>query len=190
MSKKFEKLFKISRETVGPKEGEKIPSGLKRNAVEAMFLANVVEPQAFQLGAVKMANLILQSEKEGTSRHWMNWLAEEDVAELEKALFDLKNNTHAKHNVNPDPKSVRSQDEMYKLFKNYVSEGNYILQVIEHNVGHIIDVDDIQDILQWVDHRPCHEHECFVVTQVVNDVHNKFLSCQNYHPFQQKVEAN
>lgn len=150
MSNNFEKMFSTNHETTGPTKKETIPLELKRSAVEAVATANIIEPLAFQLGAVKMANLILLSEQKGLSRHWMHWLDEEDTIELEETLFDMKNKVHAQHEINPDSKSVRPQDEMYKLFKTYANQGGEILGFIEHHLGHILDSYDIQEILQWI----------------------------------------
>lgn len=151
MSNKFEGLFQTNHETTGPSEKEAIPVELKRSAVEAVAAANVIEPLAFQLGAVKMADLTLQSKQQGLSRYWMYWLDEKDIAELEETLFNMKNKVHAQHQINPDPKKVRSQEKMYELFKTYARQGSDILGFIEHHLGHILDAADIRNILGWIE---------------------------------------
>lgn len=151
MSNKFEGLFSTNRETTGPTERETVPVELKRKAVEAVTVANIIEPLAFQLGAVKMADIILQSEQQGLSRNWMFWLNNEDTEELEEMIFNLKNKVHARHEVNPDPKKIRAQEKMYDLFKSYGRKGRDILGFIEHHLGHSLDTTDIRDILGWIE---------------------------------------
>jgi len=153
MSNKFEGLFRTNHETTGPSEKETIPVELKRSAVEAVVAANIIEPQAFQLGAVKMADIILQSEQQGLSRHWMHWLDEKDVMELEKTLFNMKNKVHAQHQINPNPKKARPKERMYELFKAYALRGSDVLGFIEHHLGHSLDTTDVREILGWIDER-------------------------------------
>jgi ribosomal protein S20 len=151
MRNKFENMFKNQNETVGPVLGEEIPSTLKQEAVKVVALANIIEPLAFQLGAVKMANIILESEHQGFSRHWMHWLNEEDVTELEQTMFELKMKVHAQHGIITQNRAERGQGKMYELFRSYAVRGSEIFGYLEHHLGHIITIDDITTILKWID---------------------------------------
>lgn len=154
MVNKFEKLFRVNRETTSPAEiGETIPIELKRRAVEAVVTANIAEPLSFQLGAVKMADIILESEQLGLSRYWMFSLSKEDVAEIEEIMFNFKNKVHAQHNITSNPETVRVQEKMYDLFKSYGDRGDELLVSVEHHLGHILNTGDIRDMLQWIEKR-------------------------------------
>lgn len=151
MKNTFGEMFKVNRKTVGLGQGEDIPSDLKRKAVEAVVVANIIEPQAFQIGAIKIAILILESDSLGFSSSWFYNLNPEDIYEINKIMFEMKNYTHSKNGVkNIDPDSTRSEDSMIDLFKSYAWRGNEILVSIEHHVGHILSNEEIKEILYWI----------------------------------------
>jgi len=153
MSNTFEGMFRSNHETTGSTKNEAISAEFKREAVEAVIVANIIEPLAFQLGAVKMANIILQSEQQGVSRNWMFWLNDKDIAEIEEKMFSFKNKVHSQHEVISNPKTIREQNKMYDLFKNYGHRGANILTSVEHHLGHILNASDIREILEWIEQR-------------------------------------